>query len=157
MDKPEYSNGTRSLIHFRDILEERRKGSDIMWMTKPWAPLYACVQPHPCDPISIRKAVFHSERVRRVVSELCIEKGVKESDLLGEVQLHLTEIGHNKKMPVIRWIGLFVTKVLKKTCSGLMINEASVERVSTPLYIILFPLVKLFSNVRCTCFSSKQL
>lgn len=49
--------------------------------------------------------------------------------LYKEVEEQLTEIGHNRQISIVRWIGLFVTKVLKKTCSNLMVNEEAISKV----------------------------
>lgn len=57
------------------------------------------------------------------------EQGVTVELLYKEVDNQLIEIGHNRQISIVRWIGLFVTKVLKKTCANLMVNEEAIAKV----------------------------
>lgn len=35
----------------------------------------------------------------------------------------LQEMGYNREMPVLRWLGLFTSKILKRLCSAIYVNE----------------------------------
>ena len=48
----------------------------------------------------------------------------------------LDEVGYDRQMPVIRWLGLLLLKVLKRTCSSLYVNETSINRVSSYLIVL---------------------
>lgn len=58
------------------------------------------------------------------------EQKVPKEQLYKTVQSILDEIGYNRRLPVIRWLGLLLLKVLKRTCNGLYVNETSINRVS---------------------------
>jgi hypothetical protein len=58
------------------------------------------------------------------------EEHVPKEELCKTVKSILDEIGYNRQMPVIRWLGLLLLKVLKRTCSSLYVNETSINRVS---------------------------
>jgi hypothetical protein len=58
------------------------------------------------------------------------ERKVPKEQLYKTVQNILDEIGYNRQLPVIRWLGLLLLKVLKRTCNGLYVNETSINRVS---------------------------
>jgi len=58
------------------------------------------------------------------------EQCVPKEQLYESVKVILDEVGYDRQMPVIRWLGLLLLKVLKRTCSSLYINEASINRVS---------------------------
>jgi hypothetical protein len=58
------------------------------------------------------------------------EQNIPKEKLYKSVQNILDEIGCDRQMPVIRWLGLLLLKVLKRTRSSLCVNETSVKRVS---------------------------
>lgn len=58
------------------------------------------------------------------------EQNVPKEELYKTVQRILDEIGYDRQLPVIRWLGLLLLKVLKRTCCSLCVNEGSVNRVS---------------------------
>jgi hypothetical protein len=58
------------------------------------------------------------------------EQSVPKEELYKTVKSILDEIGYDRQLPVIRWLGMLLLKVLKRTCSSLYVNEASVNRVS---------------------------
>lgn len=41
----------------------------------------------------------------------------------------LNEIGLTRSMPVIRWAGICLNKILKKICTAVYVNEESIVRV----------------------------
>jgi hypothetical protein len=62
---------------------------------------------------------------------------VPKEQLYKTVQGILDEIGYNRQLPVIRWLGLLLLKVLKKTCNGLYVNESGINRVSVRLEVFM--------------------
>jgi hypothetical protein len=58
------------------------------------------------------------------------EQNVPKEQLYKTVQRILDEIGYDRQLPVIRWLGMLLLKVLKRTCSSLCVNESSINRVS---------------------------
>jgi hypothetical protein len=58
------------------------------------------------------------------------EQNVPKEQLYKTVKVILDEIGYDCQLPVIRWLGLLLLKVLKRTCSSLYVNETSINRVS---------------------------
>jgi len=63
------------------------------------------------------------------------EQSVPKEQLYETVKGILDEIGYDCQMPVVRWLGLLLLKVLKRTCSSLYVNEASINRVSCYLIV----------------------
>jgi hypothetical protein len=64
------------------------------------------------------------------------EQNVPKEQLYKTVKSILDEIGYNRQLPVIRWLGLLLLKVLKRTCSSLYVNETSINRVSCYLKVL---------------------
>lgn len=54
---------------------------------------------------------------------------VNKEQLYKTVHNILDEIGYNKRMSVIRWLGLMLTKILKRNYTSLYVNENSINRV----------------------------
>ncbi|KAJ1529355.1 hypothetical protein ONE63_006143 [Megalurothrips usitatus] len=128
-DKAESPALVKNMNGFRDILEKRRHTSDVLWITREWNPVRTVSDATATNPLSIRKAVLNSARLKETIKELCEERGVKPEVLYKEVEDQLSEIGHNRQISIVRWIGLLVTKVLKKTCSNLMVNEEAISKL----------------------------
>ena len=49
--------------------------------------------------------------------------------LVHSVKEILQEIGHTRQVPVIRWLGYCLLKILKKTLTGLYVNEDKLMQV----------------------------
>ena len=74
------------------------------------------------------------------------EQNVPKEQLYETVKSILDEVGYDCQMPVIRWLGLLLLKVLKRTCSSLYVNETSINRVS--FYLIVLKLLGCH-NLHC--------
>ncbi|XP_021933901.1 dihydroxyacetone phosphate acyltransferase isoform X2 [Zootermopsis nevadensis] len=120
---------TRSLQAFKDILVDRYGSSDFMWMSQDWQPRVAYLHTVKTNPQKIKQDVLKSPRVLHVIEEASKEQNVPKEELYKTVQRILDEIGYDRQLPVIRWLGLLLLKVLKRTCCSLCVNEGSVNRV----------------------------
>lgn len=58
------------------------------------------------------------------------EKGISEKEVRLKVQNILEEIGCAKKLPVVRWLGYVLLKIMKQTVSALYVNEEKLLKVS---------------------------
>lgn len=58
------------------------------------------------------------------------EKGISEKEVQLKVQNILEEIGCSKKLPVVRWLGYVLLKIMKQTVSALFVNEEKLLKVS---------------------------
>lgn len=135
---------------FRDILLERRVTSDIMWASRSWNPVLAYVQPHKSSATEIKYKVYSSYRLKQVIDEVLTEilrlfllvqetfytvfqisqeESVAREELYRKVKFILDEMGYNREIPVLRWLGLFTSKILKKLCSAIYVNENELLKV----------------------------
>lgn len=64
---------------------------------------------------------------------MCQEEGVQREELYKKVEFILDEMGYNREVPVLRWLGLFTAKILKKLCSAVLVNEAELLEVNFEL------------------------
>lgn len=120
---------TRSLQAFKDILHERYGTSDFMWMSQDWQPRLAYLHTFKTNPQKMKVDVLKCPRLQCVIEEASEEQKVPKEQLYKTVQSILDEIGYNRQLPVIRWLGLLLLKILKRTCNGLYVNETSINKV----------------------------
>ncbi|XP_069697243.1 dihydroxyacetone phosphate acyltransferase isoform X2 [Periplaneta americana] len=120
---------TRSIQSFKDILLDRYGTSDFLWMSRDWQPLLPYPHTIKTNPKKIKQDVLRSPRVQHAIEEISEEKGIPKEQLYKTVQSILEEIGYNRQLPVVRWLGVLLLKVLKRTCNGLFVNEANINRV----------------------------
>ncbi|KAJ9588732.1 hypothetical protein L9F63_017967, partial [Diploptera punctata] len=119
---------TRTIQNFKDILADRYGTSDFMWMSRDWKPVLAYPHLNNTNPQKIKVDVLNSPRVEHIIEELSKEQNMSKERLYKTVKEILDEIGYNRQLSVVRWLGVLLLKILKKTCNGLYINEASVHR-----------------------------
>ncbi|PNF23629.1 Dihydroxyacetone phosphate acyltransferase [Cryptotermes secundus] len=120
---------TRSIQAFKDILCDRYGTSDFMWMSQNWQPRLAHQHTFKTSPQKMKLDVLKCPRLQHVIEEASEDQEVPKEQLYKTVQSILDEIGYNRRLPVIRWLGLLLLKVLKRTCNGLYVNETSINRV----------------------------
>lgn len=53
----------------------------------------------------------------------------KKKELTVIVRQMLDEIGLARSLPVIRWLGICIQSTIKKICTGVYVNELSIEKV----------------------------
>lgn len=121
----------RTLAEFKDILEERRNGSDFMFMSKKFNPLVAYNHNCKTNPQKIKNDVLHSSHIQSVIDEVAKERNTTKEQLYKTVNDILNEIGYDKSMPVIRWLGVLLLRILKQSYSALLVNERSIEKVKS--------------------------
>ncbi|XP_063231153.1 dihydroxyacetone phosphate acyltransferase [Bacillus rossius redtenbacheri] len=119
---------SQNMSRFVDILEVRRHGSDFMFMSRKWEPMAAYRQSCKSSPTKLKQDVLSSSRVKHIVADMSREEGRSEREMLASVQAMLDEMALNRRTSVIRFLGLLLTKTLKRICSGLHVDHGSVAR-----------------------------
>ncbi|XP_001599857.1 dihydroxyacetone phosphate acyltransferase [Nasonia vitripennis] len=111
---------------FVDLLEERRKDYDVVWVSRSMKPL----TPHRLSPdvIYTRKqtieAALSDNRVMGVIQALAAARGVPVSTIVAEAQDILHEMASKAHLPTVRWLALLITKVLKRILMSIRLNES---------------------------------
>lgn len=49
--------------------------------------------------------------------------------VIKELRQILDEIGYKKNLKIIRWLGIVLTKICMKVCSGIYVNYEGIEQV----------------------------
>ncbi|XP_063972885.1 dihydroxyacetone phosphate acyltransferase [Diachasmimorpha longicaudata] len=108
-----------------DLLGERRKSSDFLWVSRCMDPLV----PHPLPPgmkytreQTIEAALNHP-RVAFTVETLAAARGVDKAIVRREARDMLEEMASKAHLPTVRWIGLLTVKVLKRILMSFRVNQ----------------------------------
>ncbi|KAI5706260.1 hypothetical protein M8J75_006390 [Diaphorina citri] len=123
-------SGGRSLKHFVDILEPRRHGSDLAWvfrsmeLTKAYDQLRSLSHPE-----VIKYNVLESEETASIIHEFSLELSLPKEQIRLQVLDILNEIGYGRSLTVVRWLGLLLVKILKKTRTSVYVNEEQLNKL----------------------------
>ncbi|XP_028252785.1 dihydroxyacetone phosphate acyltransferase [Parambassis ranga] len=106
---------------FVDILEERRRSSDLGHAFRTFNP-----QPYKGAPPSsiaeLNKAVLESQYLRYVAKEIAMETGSSEENVRKEAGAILEEMSQNLQLGFIRLMGYTLTKVFKRLFRSIYVN-----------------------------------
>lgn len=61
---------------------------------------------------------------------------MEPEDLYRRVQNILDEMSYNREVPILRWLGLFTAKILKKLCSAILVNEKQLLKVCSNFFCV---------------------
>lgn len=92
---------------FTDLLEERRKDYDILWVSRSMKPL----APHKLRPelIYSRKktieAVLSNSKIRFMIENVAVMRNVPVSTIIAEANGMLEEMASKAHLPTVRWLG----------------------------------------------------
>lgn len=113
--------GLQDEEEFVDILEERRRSSDLGFVLRTFNP-----QPYrgapPCSTAELNKAVLESQYLRYVAKEIAVETGSSVEKVREEACGILEEMSQNLQLGFIRLMGYTLTKVFKRVFTGIFVN-----------------------------------
>ncbi|KAF4092042.1 hypothetical protein AMELA_G00016360 [Ameiurus melas] len=124
-----------------DILEERRRGSDIGYALRTFS-----AQPYrgatPLSVSALNRMVQESQYLRYVISEIAVESGEPFECVKEEAVSILEEMGQNLQLSFIRLMGFALTKIFKRIFSSIRVNEAGLAQLQRAIQehpVILMP------------------
>ncbi|XP_064601492.1 dihydroxyacetone phosphate acyltransferase-like [Liolophura sinensis] len=113
---------------YEDILEARRKESDILFSLRTReTPAYKYNEKRTNDAIKLE--VLNSDRVKYAVEQVAKERDVEELVVKAEVQTILDEMAHSLNMGAVRGFALGLTKALKQLYRRVYVNEGGIYRL----------------------------
>nr|CAD7430055.1 unnamed protein product [Timema monikensis] len=121
-----------NLLDYEDIIEARHSTSDFMFMSRRWEPVPAYNHSNNFSPTYLKDVTLSSPPVQHLIHQLSSEEEGTPEQLTMTVAAMLEEIGLNRNMVVIRWLGLALIKILKRTCSGLLVS-GSINRLKAKM------------------------
>ncbi|XP_018393603.1 PREDICTED: dihydroxyacetone phosphate acyltransferase [Cyphomyrmex costatus] len=110
---------------FIDMLENRRRDCDFLWATRPMDPSL----PHMLPPDSvydrerIMQAVLQDKQVKAVIDTIAKTTAVGVKEVENNARAMINEMASKADLATVRWIGIFITKAMKRMFSKIYINE----------------------------------
>ncbi|XP_065211576.1 dihydroxyacetone phosphate acyltransferase-like isoform X2 [Planococcus citri] len=124
----EVPSTTGNDLTLKDVLEERRNRSDVAWVSKTFVPKPAYVNPsYVSDPILFRYKILTDENIHLLMRQ--VYPNESSSDEFHRIDQIVNEMGYLKNTSVVRWLGLLLIKILKKTVESIFISEAKLLRL----------------------------
>ncbi|KAI9544272.1 hypothetical protein NQZ68_005322, partial [Dissostichus eleginoides] len=133
--------GLENEEEFVDILEERRRSSDLGHALRTFSP-------HPykgaesCSNADLNKAVLESQYLRYMAKEIAAETGSSVEEVREEACGILEEMSQNLQLKCIRLMGFTLTKVLKRLYSSIFVNMEGLNMLQQSIQehpVILMP------------------
>ena len=96
-------------MEFHDLLAERRRDCDLLWVSRATNPL----PPHKLPPELIYsrsqaiRATLANPRVVMVIESLSAARQVDKSVIVSEAQAMLEEMASKAHLPTVRWLGIY--------------------------------------------------
>lgn len=109
---------------FINVLDERRRSSDFMWMSREMNPVKSYRQNHDTsNPYKFQYDVLKSRKIKKLIEEVSKQQNTPESQVEKRVIDLLKEIGHARDPATLRLVGLCFVKAVKKIFDGIYVNE----------------------------------
>ncbi|PZC73620.1 hypothetical protein B5X24_HaOG209037 [Helicoverpa armigera] len=113
-------------VEFVDILEPRRTQSGIFsFMTRNWHPQRTLKLDKYFTPQELKDIAANSVYLDAFIEAECSRSGQSKEKLHQEVHNYLEEMGLDKKMHVIRWMGVIFLKISFMMKIKMFVNEAA--------------------------------
>ncbi|TRY88474.1 hypothetical protein DNTS_005155 [Danionella cerebrum] len=119
---------------FFDILEERRRSSDIRHAFRTFNPQPYHGAPQ-ISPAALNKMVLESQYLSYIIQEVMVESDEPREAVLDEASSLLDEMSQNLQLGFIRLLGFTLSKVFKSLFSAIHVNEDGLSQAS--LFIVL--------------------
>ncbi|XP_078131072.1 dihydroxyacetone phosphate acyltransferase isoform X1 [Sander vitreus] len=133
--------GLENAEEFVDILEKRRRSSDLGHALRTYSPSPYEGAPS-CSMADLNKAVLESQYLRYVTKEIATETGSSVEDVRQEVCRILEEMSQNLQLGSIRLMAYTLTKVLKRLFTGIFVNMEGLNMLQQAIQespVILMP------------------
>uniref|UniRef100_A0A3B4FQH9 GPAT/DHAPAT C-terminal domain-containing protein n=1 Tax=Pundamilia nyererei TaxID=303518 RepID=A0A3B4FQH9_9CICH len=120
---------------FTDILEERRRTTDLGYALRTFNP-----QPYKGAPTlstsDLNKAVLESQYLCYIIKEIAMETGSSVEKVKEDASRILKEMSHNLQLGFIRLMGYTLNKVFKRLYRSIYVNMEGLNMVGTQYTLI---------------------
>ncbi|XP_052391968.1 dihydroxyacetone phosphate acyltransferase [Carassius gibelio] len=113
---------------FEDILEERRRSSDLRYALRCYTPtLYRGLVP--CKASMLKSIVLQSDHLQYVIKQVSSESGDSSECVAEEASLILDEMAHRLQLSTIRFFAFTLSKAFKRLFRSVCVNEEGIQRL----------------------------
>ncbi|TRY87733.1 hypothetical protein DNTS_031800 [Danionella cerebrum] len=123
-----YSPLLKKRDDFEDILEERRRSSDLRYALKCYTPsVYKGLVP--CKASALKALVLQSEHVQYVIKQLAAETGGSAEGVTELASGILEEMAHRLQLSTVRFFAFTLSKAFKRLFRSVSVNEEGIQRL----------------------------
>ncbi|XP_017286889.1 dihydroxyacetone phosphate acyltransferase isoform X2 [Kryptolebias marmoratus] len=126
---------------FEDILEERRRSSDLRYALRCYTPLlYKGLTPFRAD--ELKTMVLQSDQLQYVINQVSKQTSVTADEVEAEAAAILEEMAHHLQISTIRFFAFVLSKVFKTLFRSVCVNEEGVQRLQQAIQehpVVLLP------------------
>uniref|UniRef100_A0A1B0FMH2 Phospholipid/glycerol acyltransferase domain-containing protein n=1 Tax=Glossina morsitans morsitans TaxID=37546 RepID=A0A1B0FMH2_GLOMM len=102
-------------------------------MMKDYKPLVAYKMENYLNPKQLKAHVLKSEKITKLINHYAQKQNCPPSKIEQQVKVIIDEIGLDRNMAIIRWCGIAITCIGKRICSGIYVNNNSVNELKKSL------------------------
>ncbi|KAI2651739.1 Dihydroxyacetone phosphate acyltransferase [Labeo rohita] len=114
---------------FEDILEERRRSSDLRYALRCYTPtLYKGLVP--CKASMLKNIVLQSDHLQYVIKQVSLESGDSTECVAEEASLILDEMAHRLQLSTVRFFAFTLSKAFKRLFRSVCVNEEGIQRLA---------------------------
>ncbi|XP_018578709.1 dihydroxyacetone phosphate acyltransferase isoform X2 [Anoplophora glabripennis] len=120
--------------NYENFIELRKRDSSFIWTSRKLNPQLAYYQgiPRP-TPIFHKQNVLNSPRIQELLDNISKKQNVSKLVLEEKVLSVLDEIGYNKNLKVIRWLGLVLVEICLRMSTGIYVNVDNLLKLKTEM------------------------
>ncbi|XP_014851733.1 PREDICTED: dihydroxyacetone phosphate acyltransferase isoform X1 [Poecilia mexicana] len=126
---------------FEDILEERRKTSDLRYALRCYTPaLYKGLTP--CTISDLKSMVLQSDQLLYVINQVSKETGTATDEIQSEAEAILEEMAHRLQLTTVRFFAFTLSKIFKTLFRSICVNEEGIQRLQQAIQehpVVLLP------------------
>uniref|UniRef100_A0A087XC77 Glyceronephosphate O-acyltransferase n=1 Tax=Poecilia formosa TaxID=48698 RepID=A0A087XC77_POEFO len=126
---------------FEDILEERRKTSDLRYALRCYTPaLYKGLTP--CTISDLKSMVLQSDQLLYVINQVSKETGTATDEIQLEAEAILEEMAHRLQLTTVRFFAFTLSKIFKTLFRSICVNEEGIQRLQQAIQehpVVLLP------------------
>ncbi|XP_077076651.1 dihydroxyacetone phosphate acyltransferase [Siphateles boraxobius] len=113
---------------FEDVLEERRRSSDLRYALKCYTPsLYKGLVS--CKASMLKNIVLQSDHLQYVIKQVSSESGDSSECVTEEASLILDEMAHRLQLSTVRFFAFALSKAFKRLFRSVCVNEEGIQRL----------------------------
>ncbi|OWR50205.1 glycerol-3-phosphate acyltransferase [Danaus plexippus plexippus] len=102
-------------------------------MSRSWEPTKTLHFEKPCSPQDLKNVVANSVYIDAIIEAESNESGVSKEKLKKEIWEYLDEMAMDKKMHVVRWMGVVFLKICFMMKIGVFVNESAVLKLKSTM------------------------
>ncbi|XP_026473742.1 dihydroxyacetone phosphate acyltransferase-like [Ctenocephalides felis] len=111
------------------LAEKKLQNDDAFFMSYPYRPTIAYKQTKYYNPEELKVLVLHSSEISNAIEQIHNEEKKPISTIKLEACAILEEMALDRRLVVIRVLGVILSKLFKQCCTGLLVDRSSIQTI----------------------------